>query len=250
MKKVTIFLIKETQEEAIVLKKMLESHVYSVIGIATSYQEALVMFVKLPVDIFITDMMINGNPDGIAFVENILLSKKNICPFIYLTGFENREFYQRAKLTKPYAILHKPFNEIAIRYSLEKIVEKLETASLELEVIAYNQALSMHQASLLIKKKNALYRVPIEDIIYIEVDNRYCNIVTNKEKFLVLISLGKVKEFLNDNMFLQIHRKYVVNSNAIEQIIPKDNLIILKGNHTVTLGVKYKNILKEFIILK
>lgn len=114
----------------------------------------------------------------------------------------------------------------------------------------HSQNVSVDTKSLFIKKKNSLHKVSLTDIIYVEVENRYCNIITEKEKFVVLISLGKIKEFLDATLFLQLHRKYIVNSHAIEQIIPKDNLVILKGQHTVTLGVKYRKILKEFIILK
>ena len=243
-----IFLIKEKHPKITILKELLESNSYHVIGIATSYQEALLSYNKLSVDIIITDMSIDGNPDGITFIENLLMSNKNICPFIYLTGFENRHLYQRAKLTKPFAILHSPFNEIEILYTLENILEKLQKQSDE--VIKNDQSSEVDKKSLFIKKKNTLHRVHLENIIYIEVENRYCNIITENERYVVLISLGKIKEFLDATIFLQIHRKYIINSLAIEQIIPKDNLIILKGNYSVTLGVKYKKILKNLIILR
>lgn len=248
MKIINVFLIKETLQKIINLKKLLELNSYNVIGIATSYQEALLTYNRLSVDIIITDMFIDENPDGITFIENLLMSNKEICPFIYLTGFENRHLYQRAKLTKPFAILHKPFNEIEILYTLENILEKLQQQSNE--VIKKDQNSEESKKSLFIKKKNTLHRVHLENIIYIEVENRYCNIITENEKYVVLISLGKIKEFLDSRIFLQIHRKYIINSLAIEQIIPKDNLIILKGDYTVTLGVKYKKILKSLVILR
>jgi AmiR/NasT family two-component response regulator len=121
MSTLNVFLIKETSQKGIILKELLESHEYNVIGIANSYQEALVLYLKLSVDVIIVDMFIDGNPEGIAFIENMLMARTKICPFIYLTGFENRHVYQRAKLTKPFAMLHKPSNEIEILYTLEKL---------------------------------------------------------------------------------------------------------------------------------
>lgn len=248
MNTVNVFLIKEKYQKAIILKELLESHSYHVIGIATSYQEALVMYERISVDIIIIDMFINGHPDGIAFIENLLVSHTTICPFIYLTGFENRHLYQRAKLTKPFAMLHKPFNEIEILYTLENVLETLKSKSTLTP--KNDQNFDTEIKSLFIKKKNALCRVSLESILFIEVENRYCNIVTENGKYVVLISLGKIKEFFNPSTFIQIHRKYIINSLAIEQIIPKDNLIILRGDHHVTLGVKYKKILQELTILK
>ncbi|MEM6717975.1 MAG: response regulator transcription factor [Bacteroidota bacterium] len=243
-----VFLIKEKNQKITILKEFLESHSYHVIGVATSYQEALLVYEKLSIDIIITDMFIDGKPDGIAFIENILISNKKICPFIYLTGFENRHVYERAKLTKPFAILHSPFNELEILYTLENISEKLRQESAA--IVHEDQDIVANKKSLFIKKKNALHKVLLDHIVYVEVENRYCNIITETEKYVILISLGKIKEFLDTNIFLQIHRKYIINSLAIEQIIPKDNLIVLKGNHSVTLGTKYKKILKDFVILK
>ncbi|WP_298512110.1 LytTR family DNA-binding domain-containing protein [uncultured Kordia sp.] len=248
MNMIHVFLIKETLEEATVLKEILESHSCKVIDIATSYQEAIIAYKKLSVDIIITDMFLNGKPEGIAFIENISLSKKQVCPFIYLTGFENRDFYQRAKLTRPFAMLHKPFNEIEILYTLENIFTK--TQQQIVDVSSEYQTKKKNIKSLFIKKKNALHSVPFKSILFIEVENRYCNIITEKEKFVVLISLGKIKEFLHSYTFLQVHRKYIVNTLAITQIIPKDNLIILKGDYKITLGVKYKTILKDLVILR
>ena len=41
---------------------------------------------------------------------------------------------------------------------------------------------------LFIKKGKALKKVLVEDIIYIEVEDKYCNIITEKEKFVINIS--------------------------------------------------------------
>ena len=44
--------------------------------------------------------------------------------------------------------------------------------------------------TLFIKKNKSLKKVKIEDIVYIEVEDRYCNIITDVEKFVILISLS------------------------------------------------------------
>jgi DNA-binding LytR/AlgR family response regulator len=45
-----------------------------------------------------------------------------------------------------------------------------------------------------IKKGKSLKKVLIEDIIYIEVEERYCNIITEKKKFVIMMSLTKMLE--------------------------------------------------------
>ncbi len=100
---------------------------------------------------------------------------------------------------------------------------------------------------LFIKKGKALKKVYLSDIIYIEVEEKYCNIITEKEKFIILISLTKILELLNHVGFSRTHRNYIVNT---EKIIPGDNLILLSGNHKATLSDTYKNIIKRVRTLK
>lgn len=102
---------------------------------------------------------------------------------------------------------------------------------------------------LFIKKKNALKKVALNDIIYIEVEERYCNIITEKEKFVILISLTKISELLDKTKFIKTHRNSIVNSDKIEEIILADNLIILKGNYKINLSDTYKDFIKKINIL-
>ncbi len=92
-------------------------------------------------------------------------------------------------------------------------------------------------------------KVAINDILYIEVEDRYCNIITEKEKFVILISLTKISALLDTNKFVRTHRNIMVNSNKIEEIILSDNLIILKGNHKVNLSNTYKDFIKKINII-
>jgi DNA-binding LytR/AlgR family response regulator len=99
-----------------------------------------------------------------------------------------------------------------------------------------------------IKKGKSLKKVLIEDIIYIEVEERYCNIITEKKKFVIMMSLTKMLE-LHSSRFSRTHRNYVVNSGKIEEIIFNDNMVILK-NHKVMISDTYKDLVKQFRILK
>ena len=101
-----------------------------------------------------------------------------------------------------------------------------------------------------IKKGKSLKKVLIADIVYIEVEERYCNIITAYEKFVILISLIKILELLDASKFCRTHRNYIVNSEKIVEIIPADNLVLLSGNHKAILSDKYKKFVNKFRVLK
>lgn len=248
MDKVNILIIEDTADDAFVLREMLEQNNYNVVAIASSYQEALTLFYKLDIDLIIIDVFLDGNPDGIIFAETISITPNVLKPFVFLTSSKNRQIFERAKLTKPFSFLLKPFNELEMLYALEIAVEKFYEQSNIFSSEDKNTVIS--QDYLFIKKTNALRKVMLSNILYIEVDDRYCNIITEKEKYIIQVSLGKISELLDNEIFMRTHRKYIVNSNAIEQIILNDNLLILKGNHKVTFSGKYKNVVKDFHILK
>ncbi|WP_237275166.1 LytR/AlgR family response regulator transcription factor [Tenacibaculum ovolyticum] len=248
MDKVNILIIEDTADDAFVLREMLEQNNYNVVAIASSYQEALTLFYKLDIDLIIIDVFLDGNPDGITFAETISITPNVLKPFVFLTSSKNRQIFERAKLTKPFSFLLKPFNELEMLYALEIAVEKFYEQSNIFSSEDKNTVIS--QDYLFIKKTNTLRKVMLSSILYIEVDDRYCNIITEKEKYIIQVSLGKISELLDSNIFIRTHRKYIVNSNAIEQIILNDNLLILKGNHKVTFSGKYKNVVKDFHILK
>ena len=167
---------------------------------------------------------------------------------MFLTSSKDRQIFERAKLTKPFSFLMKPFNELEILYAMEMAVEKFYE---QLNVFhSEDQNTVVSNDSLFIKKKKALKKVYMEDIVYIEVEDRYCNIITDTEKFVILISLTKIMELLDQTQFIRTHRNFIVNSSKIMEIVLSDNLIVLKGSHHVTLSEKYKDVISKFIVLK
>jgi two-component system, LytTR family, response regulator len=142
----------------------------------------------------------------------------------------------------------KPFNELEILYAIELAVEKFYAQT---DVfLSEEEDTVISDDYLFIKKGKALKKVDLTSIIYIEVEEKYCNIITEKEKFVILISLTKMLELLKNNHFCRTHRNYIVNAEKIIEIIPADNLILLAGNNKAILSDKYKDILKKVKTLK
>ena len=248
MDNINILIVEDNSIIAMELKSILEKNGYNVVGIGHNYQEALSLFYELTVDLVIIDVFLGENPEGITFAETISTVPKSLKPFIFLTGSKDRHIFERAKLTKPFRFLLKPFNELEILYAIEMAIEKFYDQT--------NIFASTHQNTvisddyLFIKKRDSLKKVMLSNIIYIEVDNRYCNIITEHEKFIIQISLGKINTYLNNYLFKQVHRKYIVNIDSIEQIRLKENSLLLKGKHVIYFSDKYKETIKSFAILK
>ncbi|WP_269237418.1 LytR/AlgR family response regulator transcription factor [Flavobacterium flavigenum] len=248
MDNINVLIVEDTPAESDALVKVLTENNYNIVGVARTHQEALTLFYQNTIDIVVIDVFLDGKPDGITFAETINIVPDGQKPFVFLTSSKDRQIFERAKLTKPFSFLLKPFNELEILYALEMAVEKFYEQTNVFHSEDQNTVVS--RDSLFIKKNKVLKKVQIKDILYIEVEDRYCNIITDAEKFVILISLTKIIQLLDAAKFCQTHRNYIVNLSKIEQINVNDNLIILKGNHKVTLSDKYKDFVKNFRILK
>lgn len=247
MDNINVLIIEDTPEQSDALVKVLEQNHYNIAGVATNFTDALKLFYANTVDVIIIDVFLDGKPDGITFAESINIIPNASKPFVFLTSSQDRQIFERAKLTKPFSFLMKPFNELEILYAIEMAVEKFYDQTNVF--LAEEQDTVITNDYLFIKKKNALKKVALNDIIYIEVEERYCNIITEKEKFVILISLTKISELLDKTKFIKTHRNSIVNSDKIEEIILADNLIILKGNYKINLSDTYKDFIKKINIL-
>lgn len=248
MDNVNVFIIEDTPAESDRLIKVLEANNYKVTGVARNFKEALTKFYQVKVDIVIIDIFLNGVADGISFAETISIIPEASKPFVFLTSSTDREIFKRAKLTQPFSYLMKPFNELEVLYAIEMAVEKFYAQT---DVFLDDEEDTIiSDEYLFIKKGKSLKKVRISDIIYIDVEEKYCNIITEKEKFVILISLTKILKLLDNTIFYRTHRNFIVNVEKIIEIIPADNLIILQGNHKATLSEKYKSFLKNVRTLK
>lgn len=248
MDNVNVLIVEDTEAESDALVKVLQANNYTIVGVATSFKKALELFYTKPVDIVVLDIFLNGNADGISFAETISITPNTSKPFVFLTSSTDRKIFERAKLTQPFSYLMKPFNELEILYALEMAVEKFYDQP---DVFLGDEEDTIISSEFLfIKKGRSLKKVLLTDIIYIEVEEKYCNIITENEKFVILISLAKISKLLDEAVFNKTHRNFIVNTQKIIEIIPGDNLIILTGNHKATLSDTYKGILKKIQTLK
>jgi len=63
-----------------------------------------------------------------------------------------------------------------------------------------------------------IYKINIDDILYIKAEVDYVNVVTEEREILILDSLKHWNEKLQGYSFIQIHRSYIININYIQKV--------------------------------
>lgn len=100
-----------------------------------------------------------------------------------------------------------------------------------------------------IKEKNAHIKLSMGDVLYVESMGDFSKITTTRQKtHFVLISLKNLEKQLPADIFMRVHKQYIVNILHIQSISVSD--IKLNSNDIIPISVAYKQALQDNVINK
>jgi len=236
MKTLQLLVLEDNSEDAKDLVLLCHKQSYHV-TIAKTINEATALLQTMYFDVIILDIMINGKPDGITFAETLNIRQVDI-PFLFLTNIQTKTIFEKAKYTKPFNYLLKPYNALEVLYAIELAIETHYKQKHTLSLSENNGVLCPE--FLFIKKKRSVVKVSIKDINYIKVDHKYCDLVSDNDTFLIKLSLARVQGILPHKTFRQTHRNYLVNLEKIKEIFFEDSLIVLDNETHIPISERYK----------
>jgi len=116
-----------TEDERIIaedLKMTLLEFGFEVVGIVASGEDAIIEAEKLKPDLILMDIMLDGHMNGIETAKDIFIKLK--IPVVYITAYADQETLNKAKKTKPYGFLFKPFEEEELFSTLNFAIKKIK----------------------------------------------------------------------------------------------------------------------------
>jgi PAS domain S-box-containing protein len=113
----TILIVEDEQIPALDLKETLVGLGYDVTGIAPTGEKAVEMVDARIPDLILMDIQLGGGMSGIDAAETIL--SRHSVPIIYTTAYADPDLIERAKKTRPYGYLIKPYDDRAIRTEID-----------------------------------------------------------------------------------------------------------------------------------
>lgn len=195
--------------------------------------DALKAFKEHEPDILLADIDIKGPINGIELVS--IISAMRRIPVVFLTAFADSETFREAKLTKPAAYIVKPYHATNLQAAIELALEN------ESEKPANKEGFYQQSDVLFIKYNSRLFKICIADILFIEVQEKYCYIHTASKKFAVNMRLKNLIDQLPPDTFVQIHRSYAIRIDAIEEINTEQYSIKIKGIE-MPIGKTYRDV--------
>jgi DNA-binding LytR/AlgR family response regulator len=93
-----------------------------------------------------------------------------------------------------------------------------------------------------IKKGSSLVKLKIKDIVYVEALENYINLNTAEERFTIHFTMKAIESQLPSNVFLRVHRSFIINKSMI-QSIKENSLDLVVGGlvKNIPVGKSYRD---------
>jgi DNA-binding LytR/AlgR family response regulator len=170
---------------------------------------------------------------GIAFVKTL----KHPPQVIFTTAY--KEFAVEAFDLAACDYLLKPFSFERFIVAVDKAVERLQNKP----ATPQENVASSSEDSIFIRADGKIYKILQNDMLYAEASGNYTRIVTVNNIFMPSMTFSNAEELLPRQLFVRVHRSFIINKNKISHI--EGNRVYI-GKTEIPIGSNYKEaFLKE-----
>ncbi len=107
MESKNILIIEDEMIHGLFLKASIQNCGFSVLDVVSRGEDAVKSAIKNRPGLIITDILLKDDMTGVDVIEEIHKHQK--IPVIYITALSDNRMLQRAEMTRPLAIIYKPY---------------------------------------------------------------------------------------------------------------------------------------------
>lgn len=135
---------------------------------------------------------------------------------IFTTAYD--EFALKAFDVNALDYLMKPINPDRLKIALKRVADVKLTTSTKLETLKTEIIPTEYLQRIVVKTNDKIQILPLKEIYYIESANDYIKIHNKDQYFLKLQTMSYCEMQLPPDLFVRIHRSYLVNISHIHKI--------------------------------
>ncbi len=207
------------------LKTILASFGCKSIQMAHTKHDALAEIDSFMPDIILLDINLSDNHEGMEIADYINHTCK--LPFIFITAYSDSPTLLLALAKHPAAYITKPFKQADVLAAIQ---------------LAFLNNPQLSNSYLSFKTGADLVRLNTNKITHIEGSGNYIVIYTTEKKYTLRNSLAWALENLPNDIFVKVHRAFVVNINHVNELTIQQ---IKVNNTTIPVSRLYKDELLE-----
>lgn len=230
------------------VKRFLESHSdIAILGEAQNGLEALTLIEEHTPDLVFLDVQM-PQMTGIEMLEH--LPQVGMPCIVFTTAYD--QYTLKAFDFHAVDYLLKPFDRQRFETALERAKERQAARQMNQDqIVSLLQSLQSttdYLKRFLIKGNERMYFIDVQEVEWLEATNKYITLHKGKEEHLLRNTLNYLEEKLDPELFIRIHRSYMVRHDFIKEIQSLgmgEYVVVLKNEIKLNLGKKYKNHLFE-----
>jgi len=200
--KIKVLIVEDELLIAQEIAECLNDNDFEVTEMVSTSQGALRSIKENRPDVILMDISIKGEENGIALSKRILQTDN--FPIIFLTSHTESGVVKEAAEIRPSAFLLKPFSE-------KELPIAVELAFTNYNSITINKPKPILRDSVFVKSGKKFEKIKLEDILYLEAQGSYSNIVTKNGEYIISFNLSHFQEEIDNSYFVRIHRSYIIN---------------------------------------
>jgi DNA-binding LytR/AlgR family response regulator len=221
--KINTLIIDDDIDWQVIIRKFVEMNpLLNLVAVCGSAMDAYGVLAEKNIDLVISDIEM-PHLSGLAFMKSI----NNPPLTIFVTA--HRVYALDCYDVSPIDFLLKPLDYGRFLQSIEKVRKRLENAAhTEGGIAPY----------FFIRENLNYVQIMYSEVLYIMSQDNFLNIVTTDRTYSTILTIAKLEEKLNSNVFLRVHRSYIVHRAAIRTI--GKNEIELTTGKGIPIGDQYR----------
>ena len=225
--KINTLIIDDNPNWRLTLSKFVEMNpALKLVGVCSSALEAYAKLIEQEVDLLICDIEM---PDisGLGLAKSL----PNGPLIIFVTS--HQEYALDCYEVSPVDFLLKPLNFERFLQSIEKARKRILSKPEDIALAPY----------FFVRDGHNYEQIAYHDVLYIKAHEHFLYIVTPNRTYRPMLSITKMEEQLKGNVFLRVHRSYLVHRLAIQTIDKND--IILSNGEVIPIGDQYRSVINR-----
>ena len=208
---------------------------FTLLPSAESGEQLLELYFEYRPDVVFLDIEMPGIT-GVEVAKQITASTNEAPLFVFTTAYDS--YAVDAFEIEALDYLLKPFDQVRLQQTLERIRAKLQSEQVERKDTIESKNASQASNKLLVDDGEKMMVISPESIYYAVPSQRMLEIHTENEVIESKMTLQELEKKLTDRAFFRTHRSYLVNLNHILEITPWFN-----GAYNITLKNKDRTII-------
>jgi two-component system LytT family response regulator len=185
-------------------------------------------------------------PDMTGFEVIETIGIENMPVVVFVTAYD--QYAIDAFEVQAIDYLLKPFDQERFQKSFNRALEQIElkknNVAILKNLLKEIKSEKKYLDRIMVNIGHRFFYVRTRDIIYISAEEKYVNVHTEKDRYLIRETMNNLEQQLDPFKFKRIHRSYIVNIDFIKEMQPwshGDYVVILKNGTKLTMSRRFRD---------